>query len=399
MLIYRQILKARARRWRKAPGASVPTVCVGNVTVGGTGKTPHTELILRLLQDSDRWGNSSLAVLSRGYKRRSKGFRIVERGSTAAFAGDEPLQIARKFPAVTVAVDKDRVAGCARLAEGAEHAVRPLPSAPLPPRTRSTHKTSADGPAATAAAAGTTTAPAEIIVLDDAFQFNRLHASLNIVLVDWSRPVFGDRLLPFGRLRDLPSRIFDADIIIVSKCPNGMDSGEKAAFAEKLRLHGYSGDGTDPDGRPVPGGCKALTPSGKEVRLLFSSTGYLPLEPVYPEGNMRFAYSHNVVLFSGIANDSPFRAKLSDDYAIAGALSFPDHHRYSRADISRIASAVRACPTAALVTTEKDAQRVLDCPSVPAEVRERLFVLPVRAVFSTDRELEVLRGALDGLKG
>ena len=387
MLIYRQILKARARRWRKAPGAAVPTVCVGNVTVGGTGKTPHTELILGLLQNSPRWGNSQLAMLSRGYKRESRGFQIVGRDSTASFAGDEPLQIARKFPAVTVAVDKDRVEGCARLACGARQV-----------SSEGARQVSSEG-----ARQAATLRPADIIVLDDAFQYNKLHASLNIVLVDWSRPVFEDTLLPFGRLRDLPKRIFDADIIIVTKCPNGIDAGEKAAFAEKLRLHDYSGDGLDADGLPVEGSvpavgsCKAVTPSGKEVSLLFSGIAYLPLEPVYPEGNMRFAYSHKVVLFSGIANDAPLRAKLSDDYTIVDALSFPDHHKYSRADISRIASAVRACPTAALVTTEKDAQRVLDCPSVPAEIRERLFILPIHAVLSTGTELDTLRTALDTL--
>ena len=358
MLIYRQILKARARRWRKAPGAAVPTVCVGNVTVGGTGKTPHTELILSLLQDSPRWGNSQLAVLSRGYKRESRGYQTVSRESAAAFAGDEPLQIKKKFPAVSVAVDKNRVHGCAELVSAES---------------------------------------AELIVLDDAFQYNRLHASLNIVLVDWSRPVFGDSLLPFGRLRDLPKRIFDADIIIVTKCPNGIDSAEKAAFAGKLRLKGYSGDGTDADGLPVPGGCKALTPSGKEVSLLFSNISYLPLEPVFPEGNMRFAYSHNVFLFSGIANDAPLRAKLSDNYTVVDALSFPDHHKYSRADIARIASAVRAYPTAAFITTEKDAQRVLDCGAVPLELRERLFYLPICAKFTTGAELSVLTTALDSL--
>jgi len=405
VLIYRQILMARARRWRKAPGAAVPTVCVGNVTVGGTGKTPHTELILGLLQNSPRWGNSQLAMLSRGYKRESRGFQIVGRDSTASFAGDEPLQIARKFPAVTVAVDKDRVEGCARLAGGARQA-----------SSEGARQVSSEG-----ARQAATLRPADIIVLDDAFQYNKLHASLNIVLVDWSRPVFEDTLLPFGRLRDLPKRIFDADIIIVTKCPNGIDAGEKAAFAEKLRLHDYSGDGLDADGLPMEGGvpatgstnpagraaaagnaaaagcCKAVTPSGKEVSLLFSGIAYLPLEPVYPEGNMRFAYSHKVVLFSGIANDAPLRAKLSDDYTIVDALSFPDHHKYSRADISRIASAVRACPTAALVTTEKDAQRVLDCPSVPAEIRERLFILPIHAVLSTGTELDTLRTALDTL--
>ena len=152
-MIYRLILALRHlafdKGWKKTYKAEVPTICVGNITVGGTGKTPHTEMILRELMASDRWGFRNIAVLSRGYKRKSKGFQIVERDSSARFAGDEPLQIARKFPSVKVAVDKNRVKGCEKLA--------------------------ADG--------------TEIIVLDDAFQYRRLSASLNIVLVDFNRPI------------------------------------------------------------------------------------------------------------------------------------------------------------------------------------------------------------------
>ena len=95
--------------WKKSFKAEVPTVAVGNVTVGGTGKTPHVEMLLRYLRVSDRWGYRPVAVLSRGYKRKSRGFQIVKPDSSASFAGDEPLQIARKFHGVTVAVDKDRV--------------------------------------------------------------------------------------------------------------------------------------------------------------------------------------------------------------------------------------------------------------------------------------------------
>lgn len=346
MFIYRQILKARARRWRSAPAAQVPTVCVGNVTVGGTGKTPHTELILNLLQQSDRWGRDQLAMLSRGYKRSSKGYQTVQTDSSAAFAGDEPLQIKKKFPAVSVAVDKNRVRGCAKLVE--------------------------EG--------------AGIIVLDDAFQYNRLHAGLNIVLVDHSRPVFSDSLLPFGRLRDLPGRIFEADIIIVSKCPRGMDSGEKAEFAEKLRLSDYR----DSD-------CTARTPSGKWLKLLFSHIEYCPLEPVFPEADTRYGYSHNAVLFSGIANDAPLKAWLSDTYKIVTALSFPDHHRYCCADISQIAASAARFPTAAIVTTEKDAQRLLDCGEIPEDLRKRLFFQPIKAAFETENELAVLCSALDNI--
>ena len=437
MLIYKQILKARARRWRTAPGASVPTVCVGNVTVGGTGKTPHTELILSLLQESDRWGASRAAMLSRGYKRRSKGFQIVSRDSTAAFAGDEPLQIARKFPAVTVAVDKDRVQGCARLS-GRQAATlgpandsgrgrvsrsvcpspdstakknsgdargRQQPSPPLPPCAEPAQKTSGDGSAAMPAPGAAEFSAADIIVLDDAFQFNRLHASLNIVLVDWSRPVFEDSLLPFGRLRDLPQRIFEADIIIVSKCPPGIDNWDKTSFAGKLRLKDYSAQD-----------CSAATPSGKRITLLFSHMEYCQLKPVFPEADARYCYSKTAVLFSGIANDRPLRAHVSDIYRISGAIKFPDHHAFSKSDIARIADLVRKNPTAALLTTEKDAVRLLDYApaaqgekaegsamrkrsrrTVPAEIRERLFAVPIRAAFSDERELETLRRRLETL--
>ena len=342
MLIYKQILKTRARRWRSAPGAAVPTVCIGNVTVGGTGKTPHTELVLRMLQESDRWGNSNLAVLSRGYKRKSKGFQIVKRDSSAAFGGDEPLQIARKFPAVTVAVDKNRVEGCERLAQGA---VRSEQSA---------------------------AAPVDIIVLDDAFQYKRLHASLNIVLVNYRRPIFEDRLLPFGRLRDLPSRIKDADAVIVTKCPSVLEDGERQAWRQRLRLP-------------------------ENIPLWFTTVEYNEPVPVFPEqADTRYNYSKTAILFSGIADDTPLRAHVSDTYKIVEVLKFPDHHAFSKGDIGQIAAAVRKHPTAALLTTEKDAVRVLDC-DVPPEIRERLFAVPVRAAFLEPSDLEELRQKLQQL--
>ena len=308
----------------------MPTICVGNITVGGTGKTPHTEMILRLLQDSDRWGNSQLAVLSRGYKRKSKGFQLVQRDSTAAFAGDEPLQIKRKFPAVTVAVDKNRVEGCMKLA--------------------------ADG--------------SEIVVLDDAFQYKKLHASLNIVLVNWNRPLAGDRLLPFGRLRDLPSRIADADIVIVTKCPYEPNEEERAAWAAEL---------------PVREGQK----------LFFTKIDYCDPVPVWPEeADPRYNYSKTVILFSGIADDSQFRAHLSDTYKIVDVLSFADHHAFSRADMRRVAAAIRRYPTAALLTTEKDAVRVLDCKKVDESIRKRLFAVPVKASFVNEADLEAFQSIL-----
>ena len=308
----------------------VPTICVGNLAVGGTGKTPHTELILRMLLESNRWGNANLAVLSRGYKRKSKGFQIVGPDSTASFGGDEPLQIARKFPTVTVAVDKNRVEGCEKLAS-------------------------------------------DLIVLDDAFQYKRLHATLNIVLVNFRRPIFEDRLLPFGRLRDLPSRIKEADAVIVTKCPSVLEDGEREAWRERLRL---------PENMP----------------LWFTTVEYCEPVAVFPDqADTRYNYSKTAVLFSGIADDTPLRAHISDTYKIVEVLKFPDHHAFSKGDIGQIAAAVRKHPTAALLTTEKDAVRVLD-RDVPPEIRERLFAVPVRAAFLDPADQQALEQRLEQLQ-
>jgi len=330
MLIQRLILKRAAKAWKKAPGADVPTVCVGNITVGGTGKTPHTEMILRLLQEC---GRKDVAVLSRGYRRKSKGFQYVLTDSSAAFSGDEPLQIKRKFPWVTVAVDKNRVEGCRNLVENG----------------------------------------AGLIVLDDAFQYKKLHASLNIVLVNYWRPVYEDKLLPFGRLRDLPSRLADADMVIVTKCPHELDPGEKAEWRNALHL-------------------------SEDQPLCFTGIEYDAPVAVWPEeADPRYNYSKSVILFSGIADDGAIRAHLSDTYKIVDVLRFPDHHSYSAADMRRIAAAVRRYPTAALLTTEKDAVRVLDCKKVDESVRKRLFAVPVRAYFTTESERSEFVEALSKL--
>ena len=339
-MIYRLVLAIRHlfydKGWKKSFKSPVPTICVGNISVGGTGKTPHTEMILRLLLGSDEWAYSNLAMLSRGYKRRLKGFQTVSRDGTARDYGDEPLQIARKFPSVTVAVDKDRVKGCQTLRDESK---------------------------------------ADLIVLDDAFQYRKLKADVNIVLVDFNRPVHKDRLLPWGRLRDLPSRLKAADIVIVTKCPLYMNDWEKGEWASAL----------------------GLKPSQK---LFFTSISYLPMEPVFDAADSRFTYSQRAILFSGIAKDGPLRSFLSDKYKVVRRFAFPDHHRYSRGDIRSIMNAVRACPTAGVITTEKDAQRIRDVKKLPEELKQRLFYVPIEVGFLGEGEqqrfsealLELLRG-------
>ena len=348
---------------RKTYTPDVPTVCVGNITAGGTGKTPHTEMILKTLLRSDDWGMREIAVLSRGYGRSGKGFQQVDRRGTAAFYGDEPLQIKQKFPGVNVAVDKDRIEGCRFLTD--------------PEALRTSKK-------AKKCLNRELPRPADVIVLDDAFQYRALKADFNIVLTDWNRPIYKDRLLPFGRLRDLPGRLFEADAVIVTKCPVYLEDWERIDWLKPLGIKNFD---------PVT--CEGETAGGKKMPVFFTSINYCPLIPVYPdEGNMRYTYSKMAVLFTGIAKDTPLRRYLSDRYRIVRHFSFPDHHRYSAMDIRNIAAAAKSDPTAVLVTTEKDARRVMDRKKIPGTLKERMFQVPIEVAFLSDREKEIFEEKL-----
>lgn len=323
----------------KSKEAEIPTICIGNVTVGGTGKTPHTEMILDTLMRTEEWGRRNIAVLSRGYKRKSKGFRIVEANGEALTFGDEPLQIKRNYPWATVAVDKDRNNGCDLLAHPEKSQVRNYPAA-------------------------------ELVILDDAFQYRRLKPTVNIVLVDYNRPVSKDRLMPLGRLRDLPERIGKAQIVIVTKCPLYLQDDEREQFARDLKI------------RP-------------DQKLFFTSIDYSQPEAIFPDNcNARYIYSNKAIVFSGIAGDTPLVQYLSGTYKIVKRLSFGDHHRYRNKDIRAIENAIAKWPTAAVITTEKDAQRVREVRKMPPQLKERLFQVPIKVAFLTSEDAEDFRRTL-----
>ena len=354
---YYLVLKLRDRRYsrqgRKFTVPEVPTLCVGNVTVGGTGKTPHVEMILRLLKQSEEWGGKQLSVLSLGYKRDSAGFQQVTADGHASTFGDEPLQIKKKFPDVTVAVDKDRLEGCDLLVHPAKLADRKVAKKCW----------NREFP------------PAEYIVLDDAYQYRKLKATRSVVLVDWNRPVHKDMLLPLGRLRDLPERIWDADAVVVTKCPAMLDDLAKAQFVQEAGYTDY-----------LPSSCDAANPRGRRQLIFFTTIRYGQPEGVFPEAEPRYAYSKKAILVTGIAGDNPLRAYLSDSYKIIRRFKFPDHHRFTWGDINRIRNASQDQPTAAVFTTEKDAQRLLDFSAMPAGLKERLFHIPITVDFFSDEE-------------
>ena len=332
-MLYRLILKIRNKSYdsgrRKSEKAKVPTICVGNVTVGGTGKTPCVEMLLRLLQEE----GISAAVLSRGYGRKTKGYLEVTPGSAASQTGDEPLQIKRAFPQVPVAVDKDRLEGCHKLCED----VHP-----------------------------------DVIVLDDAFQYRALKADLNIVLVSWVRPVHSDRLLPFGRLRDLPERLNQADIIIVTKCPEGLYASDKTAFKKQMGLQRAN------------------------IPVLFSHLSYCDPEAVFEGAERRYVYSTDAVLATGIANPAPLEEYVRSRWALRGNIRFGDHHAFSQSDIARIESMATANLSSVVLTTQKDAQRLKDA-ALSGMLRNRLFTVPVRMEFTDPQDRATLLQALKQL--
>jgi tetraacyldisaccharide 4'-kinase len=346
---------------RKVSTSSVPTICVGNITAGGTGKTPHTEMILRTLLKSDDWAYEDIAVLSRGHRRASGGFQIVTRDGSVKEYGDEPLQIKKKFPGVTVAVDRHRVKGCDILCN------------PEKLKTEKRARKCADAELA----------PADLIVLDDAFQYRSLRAFYNIVLVDFNRPLSKDMLLPFGRLRDLPERLSAADVIIVSKCPAYLDDEKKALWAQDLGLKEYD-----------PLTCRCKDKKGREKLLLFTTIWYSSLQPIFEEADPRYAYSQKLILFSGIAKDTPLRMYLSDEHKIVKRFCFEDHHTYTKMDIRKIMRAIREHPTAVVATTEKDCQRILDFKGIPQDLKVRLFQVPIEVGFLSEREKEVFEDSL-----
>ena len=324
---------------RKSYPCEVPSICIGNITAGGTGKTPHTEMILDLLLESDEWAYRNIAVLSRGHKRSSRGFQQVLRDGTADFCGDEPLQIKKRHMGVTVAVDRNRNEGCRFLCH--PDLVQTSKKA-----RKCAHK---EFPAS------------DLIVLDDAFQYRKLKADMNILLVDFNRPVCKDRLLPFGGLRDLPSRLNAADVIIVTKCPYLLEDDERKEWAESLGVRDYSAStfaGKTKDGRPVS--------------VLFSCVEYCEPKPLFDISNPRYVYAQKMILFSGIAKDAPLVHYLSDKYKIVSRFKFSDDHKYNWSDMHRILNATKQFPTAAVATTEKDSQRVLDYNGMPDRIRERL---------------------------
>ena len=322
----------------KSRAFDVPVIAVGNITVGGTGKTPHVEYLVRLLKDK-----VSVAVLSRGYKRKSKGFQLATAQSTVADVGDEPLQMKHKFPQVTVAVDKKRVRGIERLT------------------------------------AGDTPRPIDVVLLDDAFQHRYVKPGVNILLVDYHRLIIYDALLPAGRLREPMTEKNRADIVIVTKCPKTLKPMEFRVITKALNLYPYQ-------------------------KLFFTTFTYEPLQPVFPnecrEPAVDLTKSQaNVLLVTGIGSPRQMEEDLLTmvDKSRLTTLHYADHHNFSRKEIDTLNQRFSALPEPRLVvTTEKDATRLLQADNLSPDVRRRLYMLPVSIRFMQEEQEEMFNQNIIG---
>ncbi len=278
----------------------LPVICVGNITVGGTGKTPHTEYLIRMLSEKHQ-----VAVLSRGYKRQSEGYVLATPTTPMTDIGDEPYQMKHKLPQIHMAVDKDR---CHGIAELMKKEVQPS---------------------------------TDVVILDDAYQHRYVKAGLNILLMDYHRLIYLDKLLPAGRLRESSSGTKRADIVIVTKCPRDITPIERTGIERSLNIENWQ-------------------------KIFFSTYSY----PDDMKG-----IGKKPLLVTGIASPEQMIYDLQKIVPEFDVMSFPDHHHFTKNDINNIRT--RAAGRT-ILTTEKDATRLHGL--------ENVKVIPVEVEFIDGKE-------------
>lgn len=306
----------------KQTSFDIPVICIGNIAVGGTGKTPHTEYVVHLLRKTYR-----VAVLSRGYRRHTKGFVMASKHSTPRDLGDESYQMYHKFGGkIPVAVCENRVAGIQELR-------RLLPDL-------------------------------QVIVLDDAFQHRAVKPDIAIVLTEFDRPLFQDHLMPYGRLRESTAALSRADIVIATKCRRGIKPLDYSLFDKNLDL--------------IPAQAR-----------FFSRFAYDSLRPVFPDAVSEIPYLHELtardmlLTVSGIANPRPFVRYVKSFEPKVKVNVFPDHHEFNRADMDTIRNRFNSMngERRYIITTEKDAVRMMGNPYFPHELKPYIFYLPIHIEF------------------
>ncbi len=307
-------------------------ISVGNITVGGTGKTPHVEFLIELLQSQFK-----VAVVSRGYKRRTKGFLLADENSNSQTIGDEPFQIFRKFKNVTVAVDEKRVHGIQQLK---------LSQPDI-----------------------------DVVLLDDAFQHRAVNPGLKILLTDYPRLYIYDSLLPGGLLRESKSGSKRADIIVVTKCPQGLGNAEIGALTNKLKIQPHQS-------------------------LYLSTVVYNTIKQVFDivdnQSKITDIKGLTILLLTGIVSNQPIVQYLQSQYASVEPISFPDHHQFTANNYSEIEQKfIHLQPDKKIIlVTEKDAARIFSSPVFPESLKKHIYYLPIRIQFLQNKQSQFSQNVL-----
>ena len=313
--------------WKILPSEEfdIPVISVGNLTVGGTGKTPHTEYLINLLQDRHK-----VALLSRGYKRKTSGYRLATSSSNSQEIGDEPYQIKRKFPNIYVAVDADRRHGIHKLCKE------------------------------------TVSKDVEVILLDDAFQHRYVTPGINIVLMDYNRPIYEDAMMPTGMLREPISSIYRAHVIIVTKCPKDIKPIDYRIVAKNLELRPYQ-------------------------RLYFTTFNYGNLKAFNAPHNQKalssLSQDTHILLVTGIASAAPLVEKLREHTEHITHMEYGDHHNFTRSELQLISKTFATMNVAdkLIITTEKDAARLSAYP-LDETTTNNLYILPIEVEFLQEQQ-------------
>jgi len=289
----------RIRNWffnigiLKSTSFDIPVIAVGNLSVGGTGKSPQIEYLIRLLKDDYK-----IAVLSRGYKRKTEGFQLVNDTHTAEDVGDEPLQFYKKFKNdITVAVDADRTNGIQQLLQN-----------DIPP---------------------------QVVLLDDAYQHRKVTASSYILLTKYNDLYVDDFVLPTGNLRESRRGAKRASVIVVTKCPEDLSKSEQGKIVRKINPKSYQ-------------------------KVFFTTIAYDEDLKGTEELAISDLKDKEVLLVTGIANPKPLLNFLEEKEVRFIHLNFPDHHNFTQQDISTIKKAFDELLSEQkiILTTEKDYMRL-----------------------------------------
>lgn len=310
----------------KSHSFPIPIINIGNITVGGTGKTPHTEYLLGILNEKHK-----LAVLSRGYKRKTKNFIEVEPHSPVKEVGDEPLQIKQKYPNISVVVDRKRVNGVEQLLKKKQ---KP-----------------------------------DVIILDDAFQHRHIKAGLNILLIDYNKPIHKDCMLPAGRLREPIHNKSRANVIIVSKCPKDLKAIDLRIMRKELKLFPYQ-------------------------TLFFSLLEYknlMPLSGLNEQKQISYYRNYTAILFTAIANPKPLYKKIEEEGIGIEKMPFSDHHYFKESDLTKLKERFDKINSdkKLIICTEKDAVKLKElAKKIPTIDKLPIYYLPIEVVFLNEQEKE-----------